>query len=448
MRLTVFHATDGDCLMLESATGERVLIDGGRGGSFKQHTLPVLEELVAAKKAIDLLVVSHIDADHISGVIPLLDAVGQWAGYKHRLATARAAERATLPAPSVPKPPRIKGLWHNSWRNQLGELADPVAALARSVREAVSLTADESQKPPIPAALAMSDLATSMEQGELLIDLVEQAGLPIAFNVPFEGMVMLRDPVHTQKVGRGSMKLSVLGPSQEHLDTLREEWQEWVDNLPDTAPSRPSGRHGGLSLAEGLTLESAVESAKSLIASVTESARSIAREAESSPDASKVTPPNRASIVLLAEEKGRSCLLTGDAAEPEILDGLKAAKKFTGDRFRCNVLKVQHHGSEHNLGSDFAKTVIADHYVFCGDGASGNPNPDVITAITEARRVVEPETPYTLWFNTSETRPKSKKKQGVMKAALAKARKAATEHPDLVKVEVLNDADSALTIDV
>jgi Metallo-beta-lactamase superfamily len=452
MKLTVFHANDGDCLMLESATDEHVLIDGGREGTFQKNTQPALDKLVAEDRPIDLLVVSHIDADHISGVLPLLNAVEQWVSFDNRKATSPAEERDSLPEPSVPRPPEIKGLWHNSWRNQLGKLADPVIAIARSVREAVSLTVgdseDERQK-LAPAALAMSNLATSMEQGELLIDLVEQAGLPIPFNAPFKGLVKLRKPVHTQTVGGGVMKLSVLGPSDKHLKTLKAEWQAWVDELPKADTSSGSRRGGGNSLARGLTLETAVASAESLIASVAESAKSIAA-AENIPvaDASIVTTPNRASIVLLAEEGGRTCLLTGDAAEPEILDGLRAAGRLNGEPFGCNVLKVQHHGAEHNLSQTFAENVIADHYVFCGDGASGNPNPDVIETIVQARRRVGSQTPYTLWFNTSATRPKSASKRAVMKAAIATARAAARKQPNRISVNVLKNTESSFTIDV
>jgi hypothetical protein len=45
---------------------------------------------------------------------------------------------------------------------------------------------------------------------------------------------------------------------------------------------------------------------------------------------------------------------------------------------RVDVLKIQHHGSENNLDEQFARTVSADHYVFCGNGSHGNPETDVI----------------------------------------------------------------------
>ena len=104
---------------------------------------------------------------------------------------------------------------------------------------------------------------------------------------------------------------------------------------------------------DGVSLDAAVEESEKLLDNLAAAAEIIADA-----DDSKVTPPNRASIILLAEENGRTCLLTGDAAESEILDGLREAKQLTdAEPFRCNVLKVQHHGSEHNVSKMFATQV-------------------------------------------------------------------------------------------
>ena len=57
-----------------------------------------------------------------------------------------------------------------------------------------------------------------------------------------------------------------------------------------------------------------------------------------------------------------------------------------GAGLHVDVLKVQHHGSEHNLDVNFARHVSAKHYVFCGNGFSGNPAREVIDFIFASRR--------------------------------------------------------------
>jgi hypothetical protein len=153
-------------------------------------------------------------------------------------------------------------------------------------------------------------------------------------------------------------------------------------------------------------------------------------------DPRNVTPPNRASIMLLATEGAGSCLLTGDAAEEEILEGLEAAGRIANGVFPCTVLKVQHHGSEHNLSRDFAKTVIAEHYVFCADGAHHNPDPSVVKTIVETRRAADPSS-FTLWFNCSPERTLSTRRKA-LRAAIREATRAADRHPGIT-VKVLRD---------
>jgi hypothetical protein len=389
-------------------------------------------------------VVSHIDADHISGVIPLLDAYGQWMAFEHRLATSPADEREGVRErpPKPAKPPEIKAVWHNSWRNQLGELADPAGNLAQTIASAVGVAFTDTVEQPHPAALAMANFAESMEQGEQLLDLIDLA-VPIALNASFDGLVMLRNPIHVENLG--GLKLSVLGPREEHIKALRDEWQEWVDGLPKAtgAGRPPRGPMGPGEAINGFPFETAVENSVKLVGELTAAAEIIATA-----DPSKVTPPNRASIILLAEEGGRTCLLTGDAAAPEITDGLEAAGLLGREPFRCNVLKVQHHGAENNVDAAFLKRVLAEHYVFCGDGASGNPDPSVIRTVVETRLDDDPSTPFTLWFTSSETRPTSAKKRQVMHNAIAEATKGADNHPDAITVRVLGDDETVHIIDV
>jgi len=69
-RLTMFPALDGDCLLVSWGAPEQLrhaLIDLGRGQTYKKirPDLQVLGDL-------ELLVISHIDADHIAGAIPMI----------------------------------------------------------------------------------------------------------------------------------------------------------------------------------------------------------------------------------------------------------------------------------------------------------------------------------------------------------------------------------------
>ena len=154
MRLEVFHAADGDCLLLTSADGHHVLVDGGRSGSFADNSQPRLQQIREADQALDLVLVSHTDADHITGILRLLRDVGDWVVFDHQR-SARGAN-PTFPEPKVPRPPEIKALWHNSWDEQVGDLQGPIEALALQVAEATALA---------PSAVTAAPAATTCQSG-------------------------------------------------------------------------------------------------------------------------------------------------------------------------------------------------------------------------------------------------------------------------------------------
>jgi beta-lactamase superfamily II metal-dependent hydrolase len=93
LRIEMLPAAQGDCLWIEygsAARPRRVLIDGGTTGSIK----PLVERvkaLPAGERHFELLVVTHVDADHVAGVLKFLEtptlgvSLGQicFNAYKH-----------------------------------------------------------------------------------------------------------------------------------------------------------------------------------------------------------------------------------------------------------------------------------------------------------------------------------------------------------------------------
>ena len=74
-RVEMFPAREGDCVVLTYGSADaprRVMVDGGRTatyGDLKAH----LEQLPAAQREFELLIVTHIDRDHIQGVLEMLE---------------------------------------------------------------------------------------------------------------------------------------------------------------------------------------------------------------------------------------------------------------------------------------------------------------------------------------------------------------------------------------
>lgn len=388
MKLTVFQSSKGDCLLLESADGRRVLIDGGMAASYRGHAAATLGALREAGERLDLIYVSHIDEDHISGVLELMDAELDWRVHDFQLDSGNAGHRP----PKRPRPPEIGELWHNAF-------SDLVPANSGAITDLLAMTAavldfgSEAEDPE--RAERHRELATSVSQGIRLSRRVGSEQLKVPLNRAFGGkLALVRDG--QAPIALGSLELTVIGPFADDLDVLRDEWNDWLrKNRAKVEKARARMRVDveRLGVSEIELLQAALES----------------RAAELG-DRRKVTAPNLASLMLLVDEGDSTVLLTGDGHATDILKGLEHAGRLDAEgAIHVDVLKVQHHGAEFNITPEFCRRVTADHYVFCGNGAHHNPDLRALEAVLDSRLGSAPARssnaqagdPFKLWFNSS-----------------------------------------------
>jgi beta-lactamase superfamily II metal-dependent hydrolase len=397
MRLTAFQSDKGDCLLLTNTAGTKhILVDGGVSGSYSAHVAAAMGKLGAAKTALDVVYISHIDQDHIGGVLQMLDDEAAWRVHEFQ----KKSKNKTSKPPAVPRPPKVGEIWHNAFHEQLkknaGAIEDALAAVA-PILAGSDLPAIRSE------ALKQSELVNSIGEAIRVSRRISPKQLNIPLNPRSDGkLMMLRK--NQQPIKVGDLRLTIIGPTAAHLEELQAEWNTWLRSakgkeqlkkLQDAA--RRDEERLGAAEFDGLLA-------------------SLHLEAESFGDPKEVTAPNLASLTLLVEDGTTSVLLTGDARGDQIVDGLKAAGRLNGGTIEVDVLKVPHHGSENNIDSDFVEAVLARDYVFCGNGFSNNPNIDVIGMMFRRRLAASPKA-FRFLFNSS---------------------KAVSAHPDhMAKVETL-----------
>jgi hypothetical protein len=294
LSVRVFQAEQGDCLMLEyGEPAQHILVDGGPGSTYDRHLRPYLEELARNGHGLERIVLSHVDSDHVGGLLKLTREL------------TRQMEDG--------QPPLIEigSLWHN-W------FEAPRLLPFRLSRSAT----------PLP-------VARSIGQGDKLAKAARALGVPI--NPESGGQPILVDTA--TPVRFGELTVRVIGPSRQQLADLEEEWREWLERQ--------------------------------------------ARRVEIAPDTSV---PNLSSITLLVEDRGGgTLLLTGDARQDHILEGLTRTG-LLGERLHVSVLKMPHHGSERNMTPEFLARVTADTYVISANGDHGNPDHSTLRWIVEAAR--------------------------------------------------------------
>jgi len=175
-------ADQGDALWIEYAMPQeptrRVLVDAGTPGTWRRLRARI-EQLPPSERRFELLVVSHIDADHIGGAVELL------------------------------RDRRLRVTFGDIWFNGLPQLRRQPAA-------------------------------EGVGQGDMLSDALRDKPWNVAFD---GGAVMVPEQGAPPCVAlEGGLRLTVLSPCRPQLDALHDLWEETVlahglvDGIPASAP--------------------------------------------------------------------------------------------------------------------------------------------------------------------------------------------------------------------
>lgn len=339
-------ARKGDALIIRfGAVGAEQLcvIDGGPGQVYGDALRPRLEDLRARtgldwrdSLAVDLLMVSHVDDDHIHGVLDLADELERAAGAQE----PRLVEIATL--------------WHNSFDDIIGNAPQmPTSPLAQVLASFGDTQVPDDADHDTAAVLA------SIRQGYNLRRFAKRFDWEV--NAPFPEVVVNPGPDPATGGGPitrfgGGLAITVLGPMRAQLEKLQKKYDDFLEQ-------QGLGRDHPEAALAALSKD-----------------RSVA---------------NLSSIVVLMELGGKSMLLTGDARGDHILDALtERGLASEADPLTVDILKLQHHGSDRNVTPEFFRRIKARHYVFCGDGEHGNPERRTLEWLFEAHEGA----PITLHF--------------------------------------------------
>ena len=213
--LEALQAFHGDCLLLHAGTADEpllVLVDGGPSGTWEQSLQPRLSELRAERSAtgeplrVDLAMVSHIDDDHVNGIVDF------------------AGSLVTELEDSKPLSYDVRILWHNSFDDVINDDVDELSTAAVGV---LSQPVEDPKADEIRAAgLA---IVASVGQGRELRQQAQQLGW--AINEPFHGPVVL-PATGVRTITLGAVELTVVCPHDAQLEKLHKVWDSWLQQHP------------------------------------------------------------------------------------------------------------------------------------------------------------------------------------------------------------------------
>ncbi|MFV8259819.1 MBL fold metallo-hydrolase [Aerococcus viridans] len=348
IQIKMYPAKNGDCFLI--STGDKVkkhiLIDCGYVETYEMFLKKDLIEIAQRKEKINLMVVTHIDADHISGAIRFIED-----NNRQRFIN-------------------IDEVWFNTYRH-----------LKASEKSDIELQDSEKAILEREIALGKSFLKRANEVGVVKDEISAKQGSTLGglllqgnynWNSTFGGEAVMSNG--NQVINIDDFKISILSPNEEKLQKLKEHWikelrkKKWNFNINDNELFDDAYEFMQLMLEEGLTIEN-----KEISKSTQEVLINILEEYIDKDYSNDISTNNGSSIALLIEFNGKKLLFLGDA-HPDIIRN----KLMEISEINFDVVKVAHHGSVKNITNELAKALISTIYLFSTNGVKHH-HPDAQT---------------------------------------------------------------------
>jgi hypothetical protein len=344
-RIEMLPAAHGDSLWITYGSMDDpryILIDGGIRYTYKNLRERILA-LPPGHRRLELLIITHVDADHIEGCIRLLQD-----------------KKLGLD---------IREIWFNG-QPQLDALPDP----------------------------ARIDMLGA-KQGEFLGALIKQyettAGRPV-WNSSFDGKaVMVPETGDLISKDFGGLKLTIVSPGLDQLLELNTEWVKVIEDAGfepgdmDEALRRLAGR-SDLAAPDVLGGEEETDESEFDDASEGFEIGDMLGGGESNAEfGSDSSPANGSSIAVIAEWEGKRYLLSGDAYAPVMAASLKRwmaqeslAKGSQVNTVGLELFKLPHHGSVSNISEELLGLIKCRRYLFSTSGKHfGHPHDRTVELI-------------------------------------------------------------------
>ncbi len=347
VKITMLPAGAGDCLLIEFIEEDyRILVDGGYADTYHFYLKEKLLMLAGHGKKINLLVITHIDADHIGGILAFLK------------------ENGSAKAPSIIE---VEEVWCNAFSHMHKEKVH---------NEDVPYTIKEILKGSIAASnttLGDGRHDISVSQGNTVAGLLKSGGYN--WNTMYSGNAVCVENGEYRKLTE-KIRCTLLGPDERALHKLAELWLSkmkstvkkfilCVDNLYSEAFECDC-----MQMIEGTG-----ESVRKDISYEIEEKNKVDWEklADNWNNQIDMSPTNRSSIAFMLEYEGIRMLFPGDCP-------LQLFQEKLPDQI--DIVKLPHHGSAKNIDREFIKNTEVAYYLLSTEGKiNGHPSGAVIGSI-------------------------------------------------------------------
>lgn len=340
--IEMLPARAGDCFLITFMEDDyRILIDGGYKSTYLDYLKPKLLELSGEGKCIDLLVVTHIDDDHIQGIIELL------------------LENGDSDNPLIIK---IKDVWFNSFyqfplveeNNEKLDIGERLL-LEEMITNGQGGNDDSSKNSAISAKL-----------GTALSYLLKKGAYNL--NAVFNGNAVIKTDENLRLTSQ--LSIVVLNPEPTDIDKLMDLWMKELRK-----------KRADFHITTNDLCAKAFEAYVKFIdnidtvispISLNDYEKSIDELCAYPDEAIDCSRTNRSSIALAIQYKKYNLLFPGDMPCQLLMERIRK-RKF-------DIIKLPHHGSGKNYSTNLFECYPASYYLLSTDGKKYDHPSEILMA--------------------------------------------------------------------
>lgn len=353
-----FQAGVGDCIFFYLKEDDRqytIMVDCGW---FSQTIRDYIEQEL--NNRVDLLVVTHIDADHVDGITAMLNDM-----------------------PDL----YIGEIWFNSYKRENEGEEIPL-----SEKQIECLKRLYSK---IPQVIDVLNTKVNAEHAMTLSETI--------LSNPTWGGIWRREQVKVGMtdyplLGEVFGKLRIISPTQKDLDALDDDFLElfyefFYGEHPDGALEKDTTIYE-LLLRVAQEREADEQAKPEQISSLTLSCEEI--KAFCNNKTTALSTENKASIAFVWEYGEHKVLFLGDASPDVVKSSLEGL--YGKSALLYDAVKVSHHGSAHSTSAKLMEMVDSPHFFFTGGSGNKRPHIEAISRILN-RLLSNEAKPCMLHFN-------------------------------------------------
>lgn len=351
IEINMINVEDGDAIIVvlkKQSKNAVIVIDGGRKKYYDDRLNRRLKEVLKenGKEGPDLVVCTHYDADHIAGILELVEEYGN----------------------------KIKRIWIHKHpvdiRKQI-EFLEQTKAHVNQERNIIPLYGSEFLEKMTLNNLSWNDcdlIIESLNQLEKLYDILQKPdNRTIAVEHPTTGKTLI-----------GWDEFRVEGPTKDYLEECFKNFKDKVEFFVNE------------SIAEStLTEEERLSLYESSEVDNPDPCKYLAKK-------SKISATNKSSIICsVVGDKGKY-LFTGDAG----IESFEAIPNWERELKDLFWLDVPHHGSWNNTSKEMIEVMKPKYAWVSGDGGTNRPDEKVKACLEDkgAQVYITNEYPPSTWY--------------------------------------------------